>query len=427
MPKAVLSNRIFLEADKELMKSIKETLTYKVPNPKPNAPDITIRNMGLLKAGVVHMPSGRMDLVPEGYEIVDKRASVPVEFPKFMGTLYPSQQKIYDEIEGSAIINAWVSFGKTFTFLAIASKLGQKTLVVTHTVALRNQWVREIEKCYGFTPDIIGSGKFGTSTPIVVCNIQTINKKMTEIHNKFGLICLDEMHHVAATTFSNVLDKSNSLYKIGLSGTVKRKDGKHVVFQDYFGHKIFKPPAENFMVPEVHLIPSATKLPDGTIPWATRMNTVAYDQDYQKQIAATAAYYAALGHRVLVVSDRVQLLRNCAELVGANAISITGEDSHEDRDMLMDMVSLGEFNVLFGTQSIFSEGISINELSCLILATPINNESLLTQLIGRILRICPGKLTPIVGDIRLRGRTATRQGNSRLGYYMSQGWKVIEV
>ena len=36
-------------------------------------------------------------------------------------------------------------------------------------------------------------------------------------------------------------------------------------------------------------------------------------------------------------------------------------------------------DVLFGTQSIFSEGISIDNLSCLILGTPINNEPLLNS------------------------------------------------
>ena len=81
-------------------------------------------------------------------------------------------------------------------------------------------------------------------------------------------------------------------------------------------------------------------------------------------------------------------------------------------------------NILFGTQSIFSEGISIDQLSCLVLATPINNEPLLTQLIGRILRKKEYKLQPIVVDIHLKGKTAARQNNARLGYYMKQGYNI---
>jgi superfamily II DNA or RNA helicase len=84
-------------------------------------------------------------------------------------------------------------------------------------------------------------------------------------------------------------------------------------------------------------------------------------------------------------------------------------------------------NVLFGTQSIFSEGISINELSCIVLATPINNEPLLTQLIGRIIRKEEGKLQPKVVDIHLKGKTASRQNQARLGYYMKQGYEVTQL
>jgi superfamily II DNA or RNA helicase len=81
-------------------------------------------------------------------------------------------------------------------------------------------------------------------------------------------------------------------------------------------------------------------------------------------------------------------------------------------------------DILYGTQSIFSEGISLNCLSCLLLATPVNNEPLLTQLIGRIIRREEGKKTPVVIDINLLGKTARRQANNRLGYYMKQGYDI---
>ena len=84
-------------------------------------------------------------------------------------------------------------------------------------------------------------------------------------------------------------------------------------------------------------------------------------------------------------------------------------------------------DVLFGTQSIFSEGISLDCLSCLILGTPINNEPLLTQLIGRVIRMYDGKQQPKVVDINLHGRTARKQASARRGYYIRQGYEVFEV
>ena len=82
---------------------------------------------------------------------------------------------------------------------------------------------------------------------------------------------------------------------------------------------------------------------------------------------------------------------------------------------------------MYGTQAIFSEGISIDNLSCLILGTPINNEPLLTQLVGRVIRKREKKLSPIVVDIHLKGNTAKRQASNRIGYYMKQGWDITHI
>jgi superfamily II DNA or RNA helicase len=140
-----------------------------------------------------------------------------------------------------------------------------------------------------------------------------------------------------------------------------------------------------------------------------------------------AAAYAAKGHKVLVVSDRVHFLRACAELTGEKAVCVTGEVAHEDREKLVDEILYGDKNVLYGTQAIFSEGISVNTLSCLILATPINNEPLLTQLIGRVIRKLEGKRSPVIIDIHLKGKTAQRQASNRMGYYIKQGYQIREL
>ena len=92
----------------------------------------------------------------------------------------------------------------------------------------------------------------------------------------------------------------------------------------------------------------------------------------------------------------------------------------------MSKISDGKADILCGTQAIFSEGISLDDLS-LILGTPVNNEPLLTQLIGRVIRQKEGKKTPIVIDIHLKGKTAQRQASNRMGYYMKQGYKIYEL
>jgi len=423
--KAVISHRIYMDCSAELQDKIDRELTYSIPTHNPLDPPQIIKNMGIIRNGLVSLPIGRTDLIPEHYEIVDKRTHVPVDFPEFKFELRDSQKKVFDEIEDNAIINAWVSWGKTFTGLAIAGKLGQKTLVVTHTVPLRNQWAKEVEKVYGFKPGIIGSGQFDLDSPIVIGNTQTLYRNVEKIRKEFGTIILDEMHHVSSPTFSKILDTNYCRYKIGLSGTIERKDGKHVVFRDYFGNTLFKPPKENYMTPTVHLVASEIRFMDGAkIPWANRVTKLSNDEEYRHTISMLAAAYAARGHKVLVVSDRVAFLKACAELSGDKAICVTGEVAHEDREELVDQILYGDANILYGTQAIFSEGISVDTLSCLILATPVNNEPLLTQLVGRVIRKKEGKISPVIIDIHLKGNTARKQASNRVGFYMKQGWDM---
>jgi superfamily II DNA or RNA helicase len=423
--KAVISHRIYMECDDRLQEQIDKELTYTIPSHNPNDPPQVIKNMGIIRNGLVSLPIGRTDLIPDHYEIVDKRIEKPIDFPEFKFELRESQKKVYDEIKDNSIINAWVSWGKTFTGLAIAGKLGQKTLVVTHTVPLRNQWAKEVKKVYGIEPGIIGSGRFELDAPIVIGNTQTLYRNVDKIRKEFGTIILDEMHHVSSPTFSKILDTNYCRYKIGLSGTIERKDGKHVVFRDYFGNTLFKPPKENYMTPIVHIVPSEIRFMDGArIPWANRVTKLATDEEYQHTISMLAAAYAARGHKVLVVSDRVSFLKRCAELTGDKAICVTGEVEHEDREKLVDQILYGDKEVLYGTQAIFSEGISVDNLSCLILGTPVNNEPLLTQLVGRVIRKKEGKIDPVIIDIHLKGNTARKQASNRVGFYMKQGWNM---
>tara|TARA_X000001382_G_scaffold123419_1_gene107181 strand:- start:11999 stop:13279 length:1281 start_codon:yes stop_codon:yes gene_type:complete len=425
--KAVLSNRIYMNATPSQQSAIDSTLTYTIPNYDPRDPPTTIKNMGIVRKDLITLPSGREDLIPKDYEIVDKRVTKRIEFPKFKFELRPSQQEVFDRVDESCIINAWVSWGKTFTALAIASNLSQKTLVVVHTLALLKQWQTETRKVFGIEAGIIGAGKFNIDSPIVIGSVQSLYRRVTDISDEFGTVILDEMHHVSSPTFAKIVDKNKARYKIGLSGTIERKDGKHVVFRDYFGQTVHKPPKENYMTPKIDIIASDVRFMDGqNIPWATKVTHLSYQEEYVHSVAMIASAYAAKGHKVLVVSDRVEFLKTCAKLSGDEAISITGDIPHEERPKMMKQL-WHDKNILYGTQSIFSEGVSLDCLSCLVLATPVNNEPLLTQLIGRIIRIQEDKAQPVVVDINLVGKTARKQANNRRGYYMKQGYEVNDL
>lgn len=419
-----------MTVEPSMYKRLDKELTYHIPSYNEPEKFVSIKNLKVINYNIaggkmlVAFPVGRTDLIPKSFEIVDKRAYNYLEdFPKFKFELRPSQQDIHDEVEDNCIINAKVGYGKTFTALAIAAKLQQKTLVVTHTVALRNQWEQEVVKTLGIKPGVIGSGKFNTDSHVVVANIQSLIKHVSRISREFGTVILDEMHHVSSPTFSKVIDAMFSRYKIGLSGTIERKDQKHVVFKDYFGFKLFKPDKENTMIPEVHVINSGIYFSDSSgASWAEKINVLKESYLYKDLVVALADKYSSQGHKVIVVSDRVEFLRACNHDSTYPSDLIIGEV--KDRDEIIRKIFENEIDQIWGTQSLVSEGLSINPLSCLILATPLNNMPLLEQLIGRIIREYPDKLKPVIVDIRLEGNTVSRQYNNRLGHYMKEGYEI---
>lgn len=430
--KAIISNKIYMTVEPSMHKALEKELTYTIPSYNEPEKFITIKNLKVINYNIaggkylVAFPVGRLDLIPKNFEVVDKRAYNTIEdFPKFKYDLRPSQQEIYDEVEDNCIINAKVGYGKTFTALSIASKLKQKTLVVVHTVALRNQWEKEIVKTLGIKPGVIGSGKFNTDSAVVVANIQSLTKHVTKISREFGTVILDEMHHVSSPTFSKVIDAMFSRYKIGLSGTIERKDQKHVVFKDYFGSKIFRPDKENTMIPEVHVIDCGIQFSDYSgASWAEKINVLKESSLYRNLVIALADKYANDGHKVVVVSERVEFLRACSEASNNPSDLLIGSVKEDAREKIIKSVFDGSINQVWGTQSLVSEGLSINPLSCLILATPLNNMPLLEQLIGRIIREHPGKPKPVIVDIKLSGNTVSRQHSNRLGHYMKEGYEI---
>jgi superfamily II DNA or RNA helicase len=435
MKKAVLSNRIWVNFNEELYFKAKEELTYKIPSKIPGDPPITICLLNVIGNKFMTFPIGRQDLIPDDYEVVDNRVLNPVEFPEFKFELRKSQQQIHDVIQDNCLINANVSWGKTFTAIAIAHKLKQKTLVITHTVNLRDQWIKEVKKTMGIKPGIIGGVIFGKTRktvvdyknhPIVIANVQTLRKHINILKKEFGTVILDEVHHCPAKIFSDCVDGMCARYKIGLSATLRRKDFMHVVTPCYFSNEIYIPPKENLMTPEVIMVQSDIPFSSNNmIPWANRVNELCDRLEYLDLITSISNRMADLGHIVLLVSDRTEFLDRCNNRLGDRSVMIIGPT--DNRDELHKELEKKERDILCGAISIYKEGISLDFLSCLILGAPTNNDPLLEQLIGRIQREYPNKLTPIVVDVILKGATAKKQAKNRAGHYMRNGYKVTHL
>lgn len=432
--KVVRSNKLYFKSsDDKLLAYLQQQLTYEIIEQSSGNMNPRYHSMfGSVGKDVYWIPNTRIDLIDTFYqgsmdfEVSDKRVEVAAVIPEPQFTPREDQAEIIDAYKEDSLINGLPGFGKTITALAIAHKLQQKTLVVCTNVDIRKMWEAEIEKWFGFSPSIIGSGKKNWDMPITVANIQTVRKLGLELAGEFGLLVIDEAHHCTASTFDFLVMNSRAQYKIGLTGTLWRKDGLHVCFTNYFGRTIFKPKERNTLPPTIHRYKMPMAVPgESSTPWALRINELYENPNYRGRVKDLANSYALLGHKVLVVADRTELLGWLHEDNLVPAFLITGEI--EDRLAVQkEVTDCPTGCILYATQSIFAEGISLNALSAVLLGAPTNNKSLVEQVIGRVQRIEEDKLPPVVIDLHLKGNTGSRHASTRKGIYGARGWPIEE-
>lgn len=436
MGKAILSNRIYLTKTPELFTKCMKILTHKIPPVNNYGMGTIITDIILINDGVFSIPIGRQDLIPSDYQVIDKRILAPTSnLPNTRISLRVDQSEIIDQIQDNAIINAKPGFGKTFMGLHLAKKLGQKTLVVTHTTALRDQWVEETEKIFGFEPDIIGSGRTDSDTDIVISNVQTLDKHLSTYSQMFGTLLVDEVHRTPANYFKKIVDASYARYKIGLSATLKRKDGKHVIIPDYFSTDTFIPENDTAMQPTVYAIHTSIEFPKAGkgqgqakgAHYTNKITELLQKPEYIELVATIVDTKANIdGHKVLCVSDRLEFIDLVQRKVpkSVQVTSFTKDRPTIHKTFYKDNPP---YTSLIGTTSIYKEGISINPLSCLVLTVPINNAPLLEQIIGRVTRPHPGKRNPEIIDIVIKGNSPRRAFNERVNYYLSKGYEVKDI
>ena len=132
-------------------------------------------------------------------------------------------------------------WGKTVMALYIACVLHKKTIVIVHKEFLLKQWKDRIHE---YLPNakvgIIKQSKMITDDcDIVLASLQTLCLRDFR-DDSFGLVIIDECHHMGAQGFSQAFHKLNYKYSLGLSATVNRSDGLTKVFKWFLGDVIFK-------------------------------------------------------------------------------------------------------------------------------------------------------------------------------------------
>lgn len=167
--------------------------------------------------------------------------SITTEFVDHGPPVFSADVPLYDyqQVAVEAMISAHYGIlrspagsGKTQMGIALAGKLGVRTLWLTHTIDLLNQSRDRAAQYVGAgSLGVITSGKVFLGKTITFATVQTMCRlDLTRYANYWDCIIVDECHRVAGTPtavtqFAKVLNALCARHKYGLSATVHRADG----------------------------------------------------------------------------------------------------------------------------------------------------------------------------------------------------------
>jgi len=176
----------------------------------------------------------------------DKRPEPTRIDTKFVGKLRDSTHQndaLRAAIEaGHGVLSLPCGYGKTTVSLAIACKLGYRTMIVVHKQFLADQWRERIQQfCPGATIGVVQQDKKEVNCDFVIAMLQSLSLKEYSFSDfdSVGTLIVDEAHHICAKVFSQSLFKMCPRHIFGLSATPERKDGLTKVLHWFMGPTFF--------------------------------------------------------------------------------------------------------------------------------------------------------------------------------------------
>ncbi|MGE0174394.1 MAG: DEAD/DEAH box helicase [Oligoflexales bacterium] len=129
--------------------------------------------------------------------------------------------------------------GKTILAVYAIQHLKRDTLVVVPTIDLLQQWESVLKKNLPCEIGVLGGGS-RTILPITVATYDSAMLHCAQIGNRFGLVVFDECHHLPAPQYQNVARALISPFRLGLSATIERADGKESLIYELVGKLVFE-------------------------------------------------------------------------------------------------------------------------------------------------------------------------------------------
>ena len=394
-------------------------------------------------SGYIEIPRGLFDTLIDNieqakipYEIEDERQEGRTIDVVFKGELREEQKTAMNEMLqfDNGILHAATAFGKTVVCSAIIAEKKVNTLIILESSALMEQWKEALEKFLDINEklpeyktktgrikvrkEVIGNlqGAHDSMTGIIDIAMAGSLCKKGEFHNllnQYGMVIVDECHHAASDTISNVLKEVKAKYVYGVTATPKRGDGLEKI-----NYMLIGPIRHSYTAKEKakaqgieHLVyPRFTPIvaPRGVIKEKMHPNEaydIIRDNEMRDDLIVEDIKECVSAGRTPVVLSRYkehseklyERLKNYANHV----FLMTGNNSKKEHRKILEQlheVDEKETLILVATGSLIGEGFDYPRLDTLFMAMPVSFESIVTQYAGRLNRDYEGKENVIVYD-----------------------------
>ncbi len=380
---------------------------------------------------------------------------------EFNGTLKPEQQQAVDALlsHDNGVLAAATAFGKTVVGAGLIAARKVNTLVLVHRQQLVSQWQERLgqflvinetlpeqtsKRKRNLERNIIGhlaAGKDRLSSIVDVALMQSLNRSGTirECVKNYGMIIVDECHHVPAITFEQILKEADAKIIYGLTATPDRPDGHHPIIFFYCGPVRFnvdpkaqaeKRSFDHCLIPRFTSFRTGPDKGDQALSLQEVYDRLASDEVRNQLIADDVIRCFEKGRTCLVLSGRrrhVAQLTKRLEKKTQNVFCLFGGMGDKDTARIMAeirAVPSGNPFILVSTGSYIGEGFDEPRLDTLFLAMPISWKGTLQQYAGRLHRPHDNKKEVQVYDyVDLHVKMLESMYGKRLRGYAAIGYK----
>ena len=393
------------------------------------------------------------------YRIEDKcNHGKPISV-QFNGVLRDNQQEAVNVLASNSngVLSATTAFGKTVTAIGLIAKHGVNTLVLVHTKALLDQWVKALEQF--LTIDTIpeeNERKRKRRKPL--SPIGTLSSTGNKLHGiidialmqscisdnevktfvkEYGMVIADECHHVSAVNFEQILKTVNARYVYGLTATPIRKDGHQPIIFMQCGPIRYSADAKAQMLSQSFerlLVPRFTPfrpIVGSDLSYTKVAEQLAEDEYRNLFIVKDVIEVLKEGRSPIILTSRTSHVSILAELLKPhcpNVITLIGSESTKDKRQKMEhlqSIPSSEQLVIVATGKYVGEGFDYARLDMLFLVSPVAWKGIVAQYAGRLHREYEGKQDVQIYDyIDIRVPVCESMYRKRLKGYASIGYRI---